>query len=82
MTDSVALTDYFIKNGCHTNIICVPSSIDNNIYHQNLEISVGFATSSHMYSTLISNLMIDASSNTKYWYFIRLMGRDPSHLTL
>lgn len=35
-----------------------------------------------MYSTLISNLMIDASSNTKYWYFIRLMGRDPSHLTL
>jgi len=26
--------------------------------------------------------MIDASSNTKYWYFIRLMGRDPSHLTL
>jgi 6-phosphofructokinase len=43
---------------------------------------VGFATSSHTYSTLISNLMIDASSNTKYWYFIRLMGRDPSHLTL
>lgn len=35
-----------------------------------------------MYSTLISNLMIDASSNTKYWYFIRLMGRDPSHLAL
>lgn len=26
--------------------------------------------------------MIDASSNTKYWYFIRLMGRDPSHLAL
>jgi 6-phosphofructokinase len=26
--------------------------------------------------------MIDASSNTKYWYFIKLMGRDPSHLTL
>lgn len=26
--------------------------------------------------------MIDASSNTKYWYFIRLMGKDPSHLAL
>lgn len=26
--------------------------------------------------------MIDASSNTKYWYFIRLMGRDPSNLAL
>ncbi len=26
--------------------------------------------------------MIDASSNIKYWYFIRIMGRDPSHLAL
>jgi 6-phosphofructokinase len=26
--------------------------------------------------------MIDAASATKYWYFIRLMGRDPSHLVL
>ena len=61
---------------------CVPCTIDNNVHHKDLEISAGFATSSHTYSTLISNLMIDASSNTKYWYFIRLMGRDPSHLTL
>ena len=26
--------------------------------------------------------MIDAASATKYFYFIRLMGRDPSHLVL
>lgn len=26
--------------------------------------------------------MIDAASATKYWYFMRLMGRDPSHLVL
>jgi len=36
MTDAVSLTDYFIKNNVLTNIVCVPSSIDNNIYHQNL----------------------------------------------
>lgn len=36
MTDAVYLTDYFIKNNVKTNIVCVPSSIDNNIYHQNL----------------------------------------------
>ena len=65
-----------------TVVNCVPCTIDNNVHHKDLEISAGFATSSHTYSTLISNLMIDASSNTKYWYFIRLMGRDPSHLTL
>lgn len=26
--------------------------------------------------------MTDAASAIKYWYFIRLMGRDPSHLVL
>lgn len=26
--------------------------------------------------------MIDAASAIKYWYFLRLMGRDPSHLVL
>lgn len=36
MTDAVSLTDYFIGNNVKTNLICVPSSIDNNIYHPNL----------------------------------------------
>jgi len=27
-------------------------------------------------------MMIDAASCVKYWYFIKLMGRDPSHLAL
>lgn len=26
--------------------------------------------------------MIDSASAVKYWYFMRLMGRDPSHLVL
>lgn len=82
LTDGALLADNFLKSGIKTVVNCVPCTIDNNIHHKDLEISVGFATSSHTYSTLISNLMIDASSNTKYWYFIRLMGRDPSHLTL
>lgn len=82
LTDGALLADHFLKNNVKTVVNCVPCTIDNNIHHKDLEISVGFATSSHTYSTLISNLMIDASSNTKYWYFIRLMGRDPSHLTL
>ena len=82
LTDGSLLADYFLREGLKTTVNCVPCTIDNNVHHKDLEISVGFATSSHTYSTLISNLMIDASSNTKYWYFIRLMGRDPSHLTL
>lgn len=82
LTDVARLADYFIKHNSKTRVIGIPASIDNNISHQKLEACIGFASSSHTYSTLISNLMIDASSNTKYWYFIRLMGRDPSHLAL
>ncbi len=47
-----------------------------------LESVVGFDTASKLYSQLIGNIMIDAASAIKYWYFIRLMGRDPSHLVL
>jgi diphosphate--fructose-6-phosphate 1-phosphotransferase len=82
LTDGAMLANFFLERGVKTVVNCVPCTIDNNVHHKDLEISVGFATSSHTYSTLISNLMIDASSNTKYWYFIKLMGRDPSHLTL
>jgi 6-phosphofructokinase len=82
LTDVAQLANYFIAMNSSTKVIGIPASIDNNIAHQKLESCIGFASSSHTYSNLISNLMIDASSNTKYWYFIRLMGRDPSHLAL
>lgn len=35
-----------------------------------------------MYSQLIGNMLTDSASAIKYWYFIRLMGKDPSHLAL
>ncbi len=31
---------------------------------------------------MIGNIAIDGCSATKYYYFIRLMGRQPSHITL
>jgi 6-phosphofructokinase 1 len=43
---------------------------------------VGFDTASKVYGQLIGNMMTDSASAIKYWYFIRLMGRDPSHLVL
>ena len=43
---------------------------------------MGFDTASKMYSQLIGNIMIDSASAVKYWYFMRLMGRNPSHLLL
>ena len=34
------------------------------------------------YSQLIGNMLTDSASAIKYWYFIRLMGNQPSHMAL
>lgn len=60
----------------------MPTTVDNNVGHHLFETTVGFDTSSRLYAQLIGNIMTDAASSIKYWYFIRLMGRDPSHLVL
>lgn len=44
--------------------------------------TLGFDTASKVYSQLIGNMLTDSASAIKYWYFIRLMGREPSHLAL
>lgn len=63
-------------------MITVPCTVDGNVCHNMLEASVGFDTSSKIYSQIMGNILIDCASAFKYWYFIRIMGRDPSHLAL
>lgn len=82
LTDAAYLTEYFLANAVSTCVVGVPVTIDGNIDHPMFETSVGFDTASRLYAQLIGNIMTDAASSTKYWYFIRLMGRDPSHLVL
>jgi 6-phosphofructokinase len=82
LSDGLLISDYLVKSGVKTRVITVPCTVDNNIGHHMLEAIVGFDTASKIYSQLIGNIMIDAASAVKYWYFIRLMGRDPSHLVL
>lgn len=82
LTDSLLVTEYFRENNVKTNIISIPCSVDGNLKHPLFEACIGFDTASKVYSQLIGNIMTDSASATKYWYFIRLMGRDPSHLVL
>lgn len=56
--------------------------MDGNIHHDYFQTSIGFDTASKAYSQLIGNMLTDSASAIKYWYFIRLMGKDPSHLAL
>lgn len=68
--------------GVQTRVVGVPCAIFGNISHKFVESTVGFDTASKLYSQLIGNIMTDAASAVKYWYFMRLMGGDPSHLAV
>ena len=40
----------------------------------------GFSMGGLLTGMLIGNMLTDSASAVKYWYFIRLMGKEPSHL--
>lgn len=81
-TDACMLTEYFLVNEVKTNVIVIPLTLNNDIRHQVLQTTLGFDTVSKVYSQLIGNMLTDSASAIKYWYFIRLMGKEPSHLAL
>jgi 6-phosphofructokinase 1 len=82
LTDALLVSEYFRENKLKTGVIGIPCSVDGNIKHPLFEACIGFDTASKVYSQLVGNIMTDSASATKYWYLIRLMGRDPSHLVL
>lgn len=82
LTDAVILQEHFLNNGCKTKVIVVPATVDGNISHNYVATAVGFDTASKTYSQQIGNMLTDSASAIKYWYFIRLMGQNPSHLAL
>ena len=82
LTDAVRVSEYFKSNKIDTNVVVVPATLDGNIRHTYLQATLGFDTAAKVYAQLIGNMLTDSASAIKYWYFIRLMGRDPSHLAL
>lgn len=81
-TNAAFLAEYFKANKCKTNVIGVPKTIDGDLKNENIEISFGFDTACKVYSEVIGNLMRDAISAKKYYFFVKLMGRAASHIAL
>lgn len=81
-TNAALLAEYFKANECKTTVVGVPKTIDGDLKNQDVEISFGFDTASKTYSDTIGNIMRDALSAKKYYYFIKLMGRSASNITL
>lgn len=82
LTDAAYLSEHFIRVNCTTKVVGVPASIDNEMKCAFLPQSLGFDTATKVYSQLIGNIATDGSSARKYYYFMRLMGRSPSHIAL
>ena len=50
LTDAFKLTNYFLENKCKTRVVTVPCAVAGNLYHKLLETTIGFDTSSKVYS--------------------------------
>jgi len=81
-TNAALLAEFFLEKKCKTTVVGVPKTIDGDLKNQFVEISFGFDTAAKIYSEIIGNIAKDNLSAKKYYYFIKLMGRSASHLTL
>jgi len=82
-TNGALLAEYFKANGCNTNVVGAPKTIDGDLKcPPHLPISFGFDTACKTYATLVGNVAVDALSAQKYYHIVRLMGRSASNIAL
>lgn len=81
-TIAAHLAEYFLSKKCPTKVIGVPKTIDGDLKSKEIEITFGFDTACKTYSDIIGNILIDTLSAKKAYFFIKLMGRSASHITL
>lgn len=81
-TNAAFLAEAFLEAGLSCSVIGVPKTIDGDLQNAQVAISFGFDTASKTYAATIGSLARDALSAGKYTFFVRLMGRSASHITL
>ncbi|KAG0499148.1 hypothetical protein HPP92_003839 [Vanilla planifolia] len=80
--DAAHLAEFFSKIKCSTQVVGVPVTINGDLKNHFVETNVGFDTVCRVNSQLIGNICLDALSAEKYYYFIRLMGHQSSHIAV
>lgn len=81
-TNAAFLAEYFLAQNCKTRVIGVPKTIDGDLKSSIIETSFGFDTAAKSYSATIGSTARDLISSKKYYYFVKLMGRSASSVTL
>ena len=81
-TNACFLAEYFSKNKSSIKVVGVPKTIDGDLKNEWIETSFGFDTATKIYSEMIGNICIDALSSKQCYHFIKLMGRNASHVAM
>jgi pyrophosphate--fructose-6-phosphate 1-phosphotransferase len=81
-TNAAFLAEYFAQKKVSTSVVGVPKTIDGDLKNSWIETSFGFDSASKTYSEIIGNLLNDAASQNKYYFFVKVMGRSASYLVL
>jgi 6-phosphofructokinase 1 len=81
-TNACVLAEDFKANGLKCSVLGLPKTIDGDLKNEYVETSFGFDTAAKVYAECVGNVQTDCMSSKKYYHFIRLMGREASHLTL
>ena len=81
-TNAYHLSEYFEQNNARCTVVGIPKTIDGDLKNEHIEASFGFDTATKTFSNMIGNLGKDSMSAKKYWFFVKLMGRSASHVTL
>ena len=81
-TDAALIAESFLKKGIQTCVVGVPKTIDGDLRSPDIPVPFGFDTACGVYSGAIGDIAKDCLSVQKQYFFIRLMGRAASHITL
>jgi pyrophosphate--fructose-6-phosphate 1-phosphotransferase len=81
-TNAAVLGENFRQHNVSTRVIGLPKTIDGDLKNEHIEVSFGFDTAAKVYAECVGNIGVDTMSTSKYYHFVRLMGREASHLTL
>jgi len=81
-TNAAYLAEWLVTQGCPTKIITVPVDTAGSLKDEFVETTVGFDTATKTAAQVVGNNATDGASARKYYYFMRLMGQEPSHAAL
>lgn len=81
-TTAALLGEFLLSRQCRTSVVGIPKTIDGDLKNKWIETSFGFDSACKTYSEFTGNILRDALSAGKYYFFIKLMGRSASHIAL